>query len=301
MRVSVALATYNGEKYILEQLDSVFNQTLKPDEVIISDDHSTDKTKEIVDEYIKSHGLKSWKLIDNERNGGVADNFINAVCHTTGDILFLCDQDDIWENDKIQTMVSAFDSNTSCVISAIRYVDQAGKEIKKKTSYTKKRAHEIDLNELCSVCSYLGMSAAFLRTVYLTVEEALMLKTSHDWALMVCAEDIGKIKYIGEPLQRYRQHSNNVSIIKNGSRAKNRLGLIERQLRIINITNDFETKQEKKAIYMKYLTFLNNRTDWISRGNALAILAHIHDYKKLRYSLRNIVADVFAAIMIGRN
>ena len=301
MRISVALATYNGENYILEQLNSIYNQTLKPDEVIISDDHSTDKTKEIVDEYITSHGLESWRLIDNERNGGVTDNFINAICQTTGDILFLCDQDDIWENHKIQIMVSEFDADTSCVISAIHYIDQDGKELMKRTSYTRRRAHEIDMNELCSVCSYLGMSAAFLRTVYLTAEESLMLKTSHDWALMVCAGDLGKIKYIGEPLQRYRQHVNNVSIIRNGSRAENRLGLIERQMRIINITKDYESKQEKKAMYMKYSRFLNNRIDWIKSGKTIAILGHIHDYKELKYSLRNIMADIFAAITIGRN
>lgn len=300
MRVSVALATYNGGKYILEQLDSIFNQTLKPDEVIISDDHSTDKTKEIIDEYIKSHGLKSWRLIDNERNGGVTDNFINAICHTTGDILFLCDQDDIWEKHKIQTMVSQFDSNTSCVISAIRYIDQDGKELMKKSAYTNRQTHEIDLNELCCVCSYLGMSAAFLRTVYLTAEESLMLKTSHDWALMVRAEKIGKIKYIGKPLQRYRQHENNVSVIRNGNRAENRLGLLERQMRIINITKDNESKQERKKIYMKYSGFLNKRIGWIKKGEILAILGHIHDYKELKYSLRNIMADLFAAIAIGR-
>lgn len=301
MRVSVALATYNGEKYILEQLNSIFNQTLKPDEVIISDDHSTDKTKEIVGEYIKLHGLKSWRLIDNERNSGVTDNFINAICQTSGDILFLCDQDDIWENQKIQAMVSAFDSDTSCVISAIRYIDHDGKIFIKKTSYTKKRAHEIDLNELCSICSYLGMSAAFLRTVYLTAEKTLMLKTSHDWALMVRAEEIGKIKYIGKPLQRYRQHSNNVSVIRNGNRAENRLGLIERQMRIINITKDNEFKQERKAIYQRYSEFLNSRIAWIERGNTLAIWRHIHDYKELRYSMRNIIADILAAATIRRH
>ena len=301
MRVSVALATYNGEKYILEQLNSIFNQTLKPDEVIISDDHSTDRTKRIIGDYIKLHGLENWRLLDNKRNSGITDNFINAISQTTGDIIFLCDQDDIWENQKIQTMVSAFDSDTSCVISAISYVDQDGKAFMEKTSYTRKKTHEIDLQELCSVCSYLGMSAAFLRTVYLSTDESFMLNTSHDWALMVRAEDMGKIKYIGNSLQRYRQHLNNASAIRNGNRRENRLGLISRQAEMINCTIDYELKKEKNQIYMRYLGFINQRIEWIKKGEITAILRNFNTYKKMKYTLRNILADMLATLQVGRD
>ena len=79
MKNSVVMATYNGSKYIIEQLDSIKNQVLSPDEVIICDDCSTDKTVEIIENYIHQNNLCGWKLYKNEKNIGFFNNFFKAM------------------------------------------------------------------------------------------------------------------------------------------------------------------------------------------------------------------------------
>ena len=112
VKVSLVMAVYNGEKYIKEQMDSVRNQTMKPDEVILCDDGSSDSSVELVRQYIQEHELQdSWKLYINEKNLGYADNFYSGMQKATGEYIFLCDQDDIWMLDKIERMVKIMDEN----------------------------------------------------------------------------------------------------------------------------------------------------------------------------------------------
>lgn len=107
MKISLVLCTYNGEKYIIEQLDSLREQTYPLDEVIIRDDCSLDKTADIIREYIENYQLKeTWNFEVNKKNKGYADNFHNALMAATGDIIFFCDQDDIWHTNKIEGMVN---------------------------------------------------------------------------------------------------------------------------------------------------------------------------------------------------
>lgn len=99
MKTSVALCTYNGEKYIKEQLDSILNQTKKVDEIIVCDDCSSDKTVEILNHYSSTNpGL--FKIYINEQNLRSVKNFEKAITLCTGDIIFLSDQDDFWVNEK---------------------------------------------------------------------------------------------------------------------------------------------------------------------------------------------------------
>ena len=101
--ISVCMATYNGEKYIREQMDSILQQLGEGDELIISDDLSSDKTVEI----IKSYKDKRIKLYIHGDNHGFVRNFENALVHADGDIIFLSDQDDIWMPDKVKVTIAA--------------------------------------------------------------------------------------------------------------------------------------------------------------------------------------------------
>ena len=104
-RVSVVMTTYNGQKYLRDQMDSLREQTMPIDEVIIMDDCSTDDTPVLVSAYIAEHSLKGWKLVRNKQNQGWKKNFKSGFDLSTGDYIFPCDQDDIWRMDKIQKMV----------------------------------------------------------------------------------------------------------------------------------------------------------------------------------------------------
>lgn len=105
MKTSVVISTYNGEKYLKPQLESIRKQTVQPDEVLIKDDRSTDNTVNLVKKFIQENNLKNWKIIINQRNLGWRHNFMEALWQSSGDIVFFCDQDDIWRNDKLSIMI----------------------------------------------------------------------------------------------------------------------------------------------------------------------------------------------------
>lgn len=110
LKVSVVLAAYNGIRFIEEQLDSIIAQTEQPDEVLIADDGSADGTVERIRDYLVSHDMpECWKLIQNEKNKGYAANFLDASKMVSGDIVFFCDQDDIWPPDRLKYMKKAME------------------------------------------------------------------------------------------------------------------------------------------------------------------------------------------------
>ena len=100
--ISVAMATYNGEAYIVQQIESILHQTHPVDEIIIVDDGSTDRTVD----YIRQLNCPLIRLWQNETNLGYIENFYKALTQTTGAYIFLADQDDIWEPDKVEQVLS---------------------------------------------------------------------------------------------------------------------------------------------------------------------------------------------------
>ena len=106
--ISVCMATYNGEKYIRDQLDSIIcNLNEKEDEIIISDDGSCDRTLDIINEYVNCYpGM--IKIVEGPHKG-VVKNFEHAISIAQGEYIFLSDQDDIWENNKVTKVMNCFD------------------------------------------------------------------------------------------------------------------------------------------------------------------------------------------------
>ena len=110
-KISIILPTFNGSRFREELLDSLRTQSRPADEVIILDDSSTDKTVSIINEYIKKHGLSSWSLKCNESRAGWKANFWNGMKQASGDLVFPCDQDDIWHKDKVRIMSEIMNAN----------------------------------------------------------------------------------------------------------------------------------------------------------------------------------------------
>lgn len=116
-RISIAMATYNGERYLQAQLESIIAQTLLPNELVVSDDGSTDATLAILETFA-NHAPFPVIMIRNEQRLGYGQNFNRALMQTTGDLIFLCDQDDVWFPEKIArlTEVARGEPNTSLLI-----------------------------------------------------------------------------------------------------------------------------------------------------------------------------------------
>lgn len=127
MKISVALCTYNGEKFLSEQLDSILDQSVKPDEIIVCDDGSKDSTISILENY-KDKYKGMIKIYQNRINLGFVKNFEKAVSYCTGEIIFLSDQDDIWYINKIEEFVKVFENNSEClyIFSDAMVTDEIG-------------------------------------------------------------------------------------------------------------------------------------------------------------------------------
>lgn len=123
--ISIALATFNGSRYLPELLASLARQTLLPRQLVVSDDGSTDNTLEILESFKESVSFEV-KLIRNEQNLGIIENFAVAFSHCSGDLIAYCDQDDVWSPRKLEMMHSQFsDANIRLVIHRSEVVDES--------------------------------------------------------------------------------------------------------------------------------------------------------------------------------
>ena len=158
MKISVCMATYNGEKYIKEQLESILSQIGENDEVIISDDSSTDNTVEI----IKAFSDNRIKIFENQKFKYPIFNFENALNNATGDIIVLSDQDDIWKVNKIET-IKKYMHNYDLVLSDATIIDEYGNLIKE--SFYKLNNSRMGFIQNIIKNSYLGCAMGFNRKI----------------------------------------------------------------------------------------------------------------------------------------
>jgi len=262
MKISVALCTYNGEKFLHKQIDSILSQTLKVDEIIVCDDCSSDSTLTILEAYEKDNP-SIFQIYQNEVNLKSNKNFEKAIGLCTGDYIFLSDQDDIWRNDKVEKILAVFNQNQEAegVFSDGVLIDNEGEVIYKDNSlwdsfffYESKMNKPIDLFEfLISNGNFLtGASLCIRKEVkkfcfpFITSNEFL-----HDeWFALILSKR-KTLYYTTDKLLSYRLHDS-------------------QQLGIANIVNiaeyveKFTKKQNiilnlKKPTSFKDYKFLTNR------------------------------------------
>ena len=205
--ISVCITTFNGERFIAEQLSSILHQLGDEDEIIISDDGSTDKTKDIVLGF-QSPNIK-WFV--NKGKHGYTPNFENALKKAKGDVIFLCDQDDIWEPFKVAHTLNLLQTH-DCVISDACIVNEQGEVI--FPSFFEQRHSKGGLFNTFVRFSFLGCCMSFKRKVLETsipFPNNHTLATHDNWiALMSFA--FYKTYVDTTKTIRYRRHGANVSM-----------------------------------------------------------------------------------------
>lgn len=137
MNYSIVMTTYNGTKFLEEQLDSLRSQTLPAYEVLIFDDCSSDGTPAMVSDYIKKHKL-GWLLHVNEKNIGWKKNYMYNIPKAKGDVVFLCDQDDIWLENKCEVMVKTLEETPDCNVllsNYFPYVVEGGSPVSRRSRF----------------------------------------------------------------------------------------------------------------------------------------------------------------------
>ena len=207
-KISVAMATYNGEKYIKEQIETILKNLNDNDELVISDDGSSDMTVEI----IKSFNDKRIKLIDGPKKG-LKQNFNNAIKNTSGDIIFLSDQDDVWMENKVDKIVECFESNDYILIQHDAIVVDENDNVLFE-SFAAHRKVKTGIIKNLIKNSYHGCCIAFrkeLKNEILPIPDNIYL---HDEWIGLVAELNGKTYFLNEKLIKYRRHSENNSSFK---------------------------------------------------------------------------------------
>lgn len=207
MRISIAMATYNGAAYLDEQLQSFVDQTTLPDELVVSDDSSSDESCQVVEAFA-SRSPFPVVLIRNDENAGYSANFNRALSSCQGDIVFLSDQDDVWLPEKIERILSEFNArpDTQLIIHDLDYC----KEDLTPIGQTKieRMRENFDLEKSYVVGMATAIRGDFLR-LCLPIPDKPGI--THDSWLHACAQAIGGKTIINSVLAMHRRHPSNVT------------------------------------------------------------------------------------------
>ena len=206
--VSIPLLTYNGEKYIKEQLDSIFSQTYTNIEIIVFDDASTDNTVEILKTYEKKENF-SYHI--NKKNVGLRENSLLAFKACTGDLIAPADQDDIWKKNKIELLVDNIGNNT-LIYTDSTPIDSDGKEL--APTYFSQFLNLIDGNDNKAFFFTNSISAHAMLFKKELLEYMFKIPDKmfyHDWWIAFIAASYGNIKFFDEPLIYYRRHEKQIT------------------------------------------------------------------------------------------
>lgn len=213
-RISVVMATYNGARFLREQLDSLFAQSQVMDELIVYDDASQDDTLTILRDY-QSRYPAIMKIFVQKKRVGYIRNFADALRMAEGEIIFLCDQDDLWELDKIHQMSTWLKAHpqAACLNSAADYVDEHGKLLKtppQKTMITKGYA-SIAFTDILLHNISMGCTMAFRKEIRDAYLQTSTFQCAHDWEINMIAALRDALYYGNQPLIRYRIHDANTT------------------------------------------------------------------------------------------
>ena len=202
------MATYNGENYLKEQIYSILNQSKLPDIIYILDDFSTDSTYKLL---LEISNKNSRVIVNrNQTNIGVVNTFEKLLLGVDADIVFLCDQDDVWHNRKVELMCSEFvESNVQCVISNATVIHEDGSPSHLLFADYFPGGMSI-FNQLIKN-HFIGCCMAVRRSVINNSLPFPQKIPMHDWWLGSVALSLGAVKFLPQPLICYRRHSSTVT------------------------------------------------------------------------------------------
>lgn len=205
--VSIALATYNGEKFLRNQLDSLLAQTYKNIEIIVCDDCSKDGTVKILEEYKTKHKITYYV---NEKNLGYIKNFEKVIGLCSGEYIALSDQDDVWLDNKIELLVNNI-GDCSLIFSDASLIDENG-DIFEESFHDYQNIYmpeNYDQYRFLLFRNFVTGCTSLFKKEILSKAIPFIDSIPHDWWIALNASMIGEIKKNQSPLVQYRQHSNN--------------------------------------------------------------------------------------------
>jgi len=270
--VSIPILTYNGEKYLREQLDSIFNQTYKNIEVLAFDDGSTDNTRIILKEYQEKYGLK---VTINPINLGFIKNADQSFTACQGDYIAPADQDDVWKLTKIENLVSLIQDSVMIYTDSIS-ISNEGKIL--SNSFFQDKINLIDghnnlafLFNNCISAHAMMFKRELLEFILPLPKEILF----HDWWISFVAATYGHIKFIDNPLSYYRRHNTQVTVTKD---KVNPLKVLTRLYKKDEAQRDIFQKLILQLTAFSSLKLLNQQTSFLLSELILQLKKSLNSY-----------------------
>ena len=307
-KFSVAMCTYNGARYVREQLASIAAQTRLPDELVVCDDRSTDKTVECVREFARSAPF-AVRLVENEKNLGSTKNFERAIELCEGDFIAFADQDDVWLPEKLRRLDDALaHQNVALAFADGEVVDENLRSLGQRVWQTIRfgdaeqklfnegRAFSVLLDHNVATGAAMAIKSEF-RELILPIPSDLVhscIPVLHDWwaALLVAAA--AKISFISEPLFKYRQHSTQqMGVLSNDATESETLSArLHRQNTFSAEINYVRAILERLSSVKRFLVSADVLRDLESRLTHLETRAAMPEHRLQRISpvLRELVA-----------
>lgn len=309
--ISVAMATYNGQEYLSEQLESILRQTKKVDEIVIVDDCSTDGTVEMIHEYMRKYPQSNIRFFANETNLGYKKNFYKAMSLCEGDIIFLCDQDDIWKENKVDILTGLLESNSDMglVSSSFIQIDGDGEEVSSnKSAYRRKmdegNLYSVPLEDLIFHNASQGCAMAFRKEVRDLYMKHFVDELPHDWVLNVIAAMDKKCYYLNSPMFFYRIHDKNTIGLNEGLTLNRKNSLTVRThdakqaIKVLNLIEKIDCNIFNENIWLTDTKrFAENHIVFLENKKLFEIMLQNFNpyYKKLK-TVRGRLLDMFFCV-----
>lgn len=260
--ISILMATYNGEEYLIEQLESLLAQTFDDFVIYVNDDCSTDKTWEILNSYAQKYPSKIKITRRNENSGSAKHTFLELMVRVRDNYIMLCDQDDVWLTDKIEVTLSKMrevergSSGAVLVYTDLRIVDWNLKLINSSyQDFMQSDFERTELNQVLIQSIFAGCTAMYNRALAELLSEVPDYCVAHDWWLLLVASAFGEISYVDKPTILYRQHEKNEVGTRNIRRASYKLKMALQGSRIKNAI--YVTYEQAKCFLKIYKNYLD--------------------------------------------
>lgn len=275
-KVEILMTTYNGQEFVAQQIDSILSQTFTDFNLVISDDHSTDKTFDILESYQKSYPGKIRVQQPVHRYGNARDHFFALLKESKADYIFFCDQDDVWFNWKMEEMLHLMEeaeASYGVMTPLLVFSDQTPTDSNLKPlatslmTYHKLNPHIESFKQVIFRNPITGGATLFNRALAIKSLDCTKLDETrmHDyWLALVCSK-FGRCVYLDKSTSYYRQHSNNsigahhvgsiehiINKLTHMSSVKSEYAKTKKQAKIFLDTYSKEFNEEEKDFLVSY-------------------------------------------------
>lgn len=300
LTTTVVLTTYNGMNYLKPLVDSLRLQTRKIDEVLIYDDGSKDGTSFFVHDYIEKYHLNNWSFYENKQNKGWKKNFRDGILSASGDLIFPCDQDDIWNLNKVEIMARYFEKNQSMLLLSSDYTPLYEKGSSKVDTFDDANSPTLPIYVKCDEKFAVHLRPGCVMCIRKDFVEKLRkvwnAEYAHDAFLWTAATLAEGNFLLRQPLIQFRRHSNNTSAGAHRTKS-NQIMLMEMGLAVVDWYSSISQNMSNEKIRVTdgYRHWCELRIDLLQCNNLMNFLKLFRYHAYFR-STRQEMGDLYYII-----